>query len=360
MRWLIFNWQTALQLAWAHLLLAFPAIILSVFIAIPLGRFAHRFPRIGKPILTAATLLYAIPALPLLVIVPGIFGTKLRSSATLVIALCIYGVALLVRTVTDAFNSVDRQTLNAAVAIGYSRRNLLWRVELPLALPVIISGIRVVAVSTISLVTIGSLVGIQSLGTLLTDGFQRGIAIEIATGICATIALALMLDALLIFVRYLVAPWTRTEKGARKKRRKDRKGNSQEKGRDGKRRGEQNRRGEHREYPRDNQENRPLSGNFERLDYRRDNSESEDSSEMSSSEKTMRSTPRTRLGKHRGKHVAERETPSHMPSTNQKTPVNQGDNSQTLENAGQTAAEEPATAPDVEEAKATRADGVKK
>lgn len=116
----------------------------------------------------------------------------------MIIALSTYGVALLVRTAEDAFASVDTQVHGAAIAIGNSPRSVFWRVDLPLAMPVIVPGIRVVAVSTIALVTIGALVGVPSLGTLLTDGFQRGIIAEVATGIVATVILALLLDGALL------------------------------------------------------------------------------------------------------------------------------------------------------------------
>ncbi|CAI9409657.1 MULTISPECIES: ABC transporter permease [Aestuariimicrobium] len=207
MNWLRLNWTQVVDLTVDHLLLSVPAIVISVLVAVPIGRLAHRRPRWGSPLLGAASLMYAIPALPLLIIIPAVFGTPLRSSATMVIALSIYGVALLVRTAADAFASVDTHTRDAAVAIGCSPRSLLWRVDLPMALPVLLSGIRVVTVSTIGLVTIGALIGVSSLGNLLTDGFQRGIAGEVLTGVVVTVLLALVLDGLLLLAGRLLTPW---------------------------------------------------------------------------------------------------------------------------------------------------------
>ncbi|WP_024356751.1 ABC transporter permease [Leucobacter chironomi] len=209
MSWLLANWGTVAGLALDHLLLSLPAILISVLVAVPIGRLAFRRPRIGGPLLTVATLAYAIPALPLLIIVPAIAGTPLRSWQTMVIALSVYGVALLVRTACDAFSAVDPQLRDAAVATGYSPRGLFWRVDLPLAVPVLISGARVVTVSTISLVTLGALIGVPGLGSLLTDGFQRGIAAEVWTGVIATALLALLLDAVVLGIGRAVAPWTR-------------------------------------------------------------------------------------------------------------------------------------------------------
>ena len=210
MTWLSHNWTWALELLWAHLLLSVPAIVLSVLLAVPVGRLAFRRPRLGGALLGGASLLYAIPALPLLIVIPAVFSTPLRSAATMIIALTLYGVALLVRSAADAFASVDRAVRDAAVAIGHSPRSVFWRIELPLAVPVIVAGTRVVTVSTVSLVTIGALVGVPGLGTLLTDGFQRGIVAEVGTGVVLTVALALVLDAVLLAVGRLLTPWRRS------------------------------------------------------------------------------------------------------------------------------------------------------
>lgn len=209
MSWLSANWRMVCDYALAHLALAVPAILCSVLVAVPIGRLAHRHPRWGKPILSAASLFYAVPALPLLVIIPALAGTRLRSNATMIIALTVYGVALLVRTAADAFAAVDRRTHDAAIAVGNSPRSVFWRVDLPLAAPVLLAGVRVVTVSTIGLASIGALVGIPSLGFLLTDGLQRRLTLEICTGIVGTVALAILLDVLLVIGGRLALPWTR-------------------------------------------------------------------------------------------------------------------------------------------------------
>ncbi|KAM9864890.1 Glycine betaine/carnitine/choline transport system permease protein OpuCD [Leucobacter aridicollis] len=207
MKWLAQNWSQVIDLAWAHLQLSLPAILLATLIAIPIGRLAFRYGRLGGALSSAATLLYAIPALPLLIIIPAVAGVPLRSDANMIIALTLYGIALLVRSAADGFASVDTTVRDASLAIGFSRSSVFWRVDLPLALPVILAGVRVVAVSTISLVTVGALIGVSSLGTLLTDGFQRGIFGEVLTGIVATIVLALVLDGLLLLLGRVLTPW---------------------------------------------------------------------------------------------------------------------------------------------------------
>ena len=207
--WLSLNWQQVLRLTVDHLALAVPAIVLSVVIATPIGWLAHRRRWLGKPLLGLATLMYAIPALPLLIMIPGVFGFALRSPQTIVTALTIYGVALLVRTAADAFGAVDKDVQASATAVGHSGLSLFWRVNLPLAIPVLASGIRVMAVSTVGLVTIGALIGESGLGLLLTDGFQRGITAEVVTGLLATMALAGLLDGLVYATGRALTPWVR-------------------------------------------------------------------------------------------------------------------------------------------------------
>lgn len=207
MRWATNNWPQVLELALGHLLLTVPSVAISIALALPLGRLAFRRPRAGGTLLAVASLLYAVPALPLLIVIPVVFGTPLRSPSTMIAALSLYGVALLVRSVADGFGSVDRQVRDAAVAVGHSPSSILWRVDLPLATPVILAGVRVVTVSTVGLVTIGALIGVPSLGTLLTDGFQRGIVAEVTTGVVLTVVLALLLDAVLIAAGRMITPW---------------------------------------------------------------------------------------------------------------------------------------------------------
>jgi osmoprotectant transport system permease protein len=202
-----FIWDRTLD----HLLVSVPPIILSFLIAVPLGWFAHRYRVSRGIILTVVGLFYAVPSLPLFIVLPFIVGTSVRSPLNLIIALTLYGVALLVRVVADGLESVDREVRQSATAVGFSARSQFWQVELPLAGPVLLAGLRVVAVSTVSLATVGAVIGAQSLGSLFTDGFQRGIQSEIMAGIVATVALALILDGILVLLGRMIMPWTRPQ-----------------------------------------------------------------------------------------------------------------------------------------------------
>lgn len=208
MNWLWSNLDLVGELALVHLALSVPAIILSFVVSVPLGWLAHRYRWSRGVLLVLVGLLYAIPSLALFIALPAVTGLSLRSPVNLVIALTLYGVAVLVRTATDAFDAVERDIRQSATAMGYSAAGRFWGVELPLAGPVLLSGLRVVIVSTVSLATVGAVIGVQSLGSLFTDGFQRGIQVEIVTGIVATILLALLLDWLTVLLGRALMPWT--------------------------------------------------------------------------------------------------------------------------------------------------------
>jgi osmoprotectant transport system permease protein len=189
--------------------LSVPAIILSFVVSVPIGWLAHRYRWSRGVLLSLCALLYAVPSLALFIALPAITGLSLRSPLNLVIALTLYGIAVIVRTAADAFDAVEADVLQSATAVGYSAAGRFWGVQLPLAGPVLLSGLRVVIVSTVSLATVGAVIGVPSLGSLFTDGFQRGIEVEIVTGIIATIALALALDWASVAIGRLLMPWSR-------------------------------------------------------------------------------------------------------------------------------------------------------
>ncbi|TFD33150.1 ABC transporter permease [Cryobacterium cryoconiti] len=208
MTWIWSNLDLLWDRTLDHLVLSVPPILLSFLFAVPLGWLANRYRLSRGVILTASGLLYAIPSLPLFFVIPAVVGTSLRSPLNLIIALTLYGVALMVRVVADGLASVDKDVRQSAVAVGYSGWSIFWQVELPMAGPVLLAGLRVVAVSTVSLATVGAVIGAQSLGSLFTDGFQRGIQAEIIAGIVLTVALALLLDGALVLLGRILLPWT--------------------------------------------------------------------------------------------------------------------------------------------------------
>ena len=209
MNWILNNVGTITDATWAHLWLALPAIVLSFVVAIPVAWFASRFRRSRFALLLIAGLIYAIPSLPLFIVLPLILGTSVRSLVNVVAALGLYGVALMVRYAADALDAVSPDALLAATAMGYGPLRRFFGVQLPLAGPALLAGLRVVAVSTVSLVPVSALLGVNSLGMLLTDGFQRGILAEVASGIGATVVVAVAVDLGLVGLGRLLMPWER-------------------------------------------------------------------------------------------------------------------------------------------------------
>ena len=207
MNWLSGSWALIGELTLTHLTIAGPATIASVLIAVPIGPWPPRSKGVGGVVLSFLTVLYAVPSLPLLIVIPVLSGIALRSRVNMVVVLTIYGIAVLIRQCAEAFAAVPVDVLESADALGMSRLRRFCTVELPLAVPVIVSGTRVVITSTVSLVTIGAFIGVRSLGTLFTDGFQRGLTVEVLAGLVMTIALALLLDALAVGVGALMTPW---------------------------------------------------------------------------------------------------------------------------------------------------------
>lgn len=209
MEWVLNNQALIVALTLDHMRIAIIPIIAGFVISVPLGWLSVRFPGPGKVVLAAVGVLYTIPSLALFMVLPPIIGISVLSEANVIIALSIYAVAIMARTAADAFSSIEPSTLRAATAVGFAEWGRFVSVELPLAAPVLLAGIRVVAVSTVSLVTVGALVGVQSLGYFFTDGFQRRIVPEIVTGLVMTVVVAVILDQLLLVAGKAVMPWTK-------------------------------------------------------------------------------------------------------------------------------------------------------
>ena len=213
MAWVVGNLALIRGLLLEHLGFALPPIVLGLVLAVPLGWLANRT-RLGRTLtINVAGLLYTIPSLALFVLLPPILGTRILDAANVIVALTVYTLALLVRTVADALSAVPQVIVNAATAMGYAPLRRFLAVELPLSVPVVVAGLRVAAVSNISLVTVGALLGFGGLGQMFTDGFQRGIPAEIVAGIVLVLLLALVVDGLLLLLGRILTPWDRVGAG---------------------------------------------------------------------------------------------------------------------------------------------------
>ncbi len=193
-----------------HLWITAAAVVLGILIAFPMALLARRLPRLETGILGVSTGLYTIPSLaliPLLVPFTGITAT------TVVIALALYALTILVRSLLDGLRSVPAEIRESATGLGYAPVSLLVRIELPLALPVVMAGLRVATVSTVALTTVGTLVGHGGLGNLISDGVTQNFRAELLAACVLCVLIALALDIVIVGSQRLLTPWTR--RGAR-------------------------------------------------------------------------------------------------------------------------------------------------
>lgn len=215
------NWQwldrnSAEIVSWtlAHLLLAGVPTLIGLALALPLGAIAHRSRWVYAPTVTAASLLYTIPSIALFVLLPGMLGTSILSPVNVIVALTLYTVALLVRSVADALAAVPGDVRQAATALGYRPIRRLLTVELPIAVPVIGAGLRVAAVSNVSLVAVAALIGVPQLGQLFTQGQQLDFYTPIVAGIVLCAVIAAAFDAIIVLSVSLLTPWRRAARQA--------------------------------------------------------------------------------------------------------------------------------------------------
>jgi osmoprotectant transport system permease protein len=205
MDWFVANWTFVAGLGATHLSVSVIPILVGAFLAVMFARITPtRWTNTTRGVLGA---IYAIPSLALFVTLPVLIGTDFTGPTNVVIALTIYVIASMYFSAQDAFNQVPRPTVTNAESMGMNSQQVFFYVELPMAVPGLIAGLRVAAASTISIASIGAVVGVRNLGYLFIDGFQRKIPEEIITGILAIFVIAIALDACLWLVGRLLTRW---------------------------------------------------------------------------------------------------------------------------------------------------------
>jgi osmoprotectant transport system permease protein len=202
-------WSTLAELTLRHLYLAGVPLLVGLVISVPLGWLATRVRWLGPPLVAGTGLMYTIPSLALFILLPLVLGTQVLSDVNVLVAMTIYTVALLTRSVADGLGSVPGPVRQAATAMGYGEIRRVGAVDLPLAVPVIAAGLRVAAVSNVSIVSIAALIGVSQLGQLFTDGFNRNAMGPILVGILACVVLAVALDAAIALLARVLTPWLR-------------------------------------------------------------------------------------------------------------------------------------------------------
>ena len=194
---------------WTTIWLAAIPLVIGLVLALPIGWIASRYRWSYAPITSGAGLLYTIPSLVLFLLLPGIIGTQILSPINVAVGLTVYTLALLVRTVADGLNSVSPDTLAAASAMGYTSRQRLFAVQLPIAVPVIGAGLRVAAVSNVSLVSVASIIGVTQLGQLFIDGYTKNSIPPTLLGLILFVLLALAFDSVILLIVRVLTPWQR-------------------------------------------------------------------------------------------------------------------------------------------------------
>jgi len=212
--WIDRNRDLILRQLGEHLQLAIWPVVFALVLALPVGWVIARVRWLTGPGLAFTALLYSVPSLALFMLVPPLLGKGFLDPINVVIALTVYAFSLLLRSVVDGLNSVPEETKLAATALGYTALGRFLRVELPNAVPVILTGLRVTVVSNISLVSVGAFVGTGGLGELFTLGITsivgRGFLMPpIIVGLVLSVALALLADVAIVLVQRWLTPWVR-------------------------------------------------------------------------------------------------------------------------------------------------------
>jgi osmoprotectant transport system permease protein len=190
----------------AHIAISVSAVVVALLVAVPVALLVRRFPRWRAPVEGTASVVYTIPSLALFVLLVPFTGL---SALTVVVGLVIYAQTVLIRAVLEGLSAVPREARDAAVGMGFGARRLLTHVEAPLALPTVMAGLRVAAVSTIALTTVGALIGHGGLGNVIYAGLRSVFRAEVVTASVLCVLLAVVADLSLVAVQRALTPWRR-------------------------------------------------------------------------------------------------------------------------------------------------------
>ena len=210
--WIADNADTILLALWQHLILVVVPLAVGFAISLGLAIWAVRKPRVYGPVTAITGILYTIPSLAAFALLVPIFGFSMLVAF---IPLTTYTLLILFRNIVAGFQAVPDEVLEAADGMGYRRRERLMRVELPLAVPLMITGVRLAAVTLIGLATVASILGSSfgGLGQLITEGLQTFFPTKYVLGGVLSVLLALVVDLVLVRVERLATPWSRARAG---------------------------------------------------------------------------------------------------------------------------------------------------
>jgi osmoprotectant transport system permease protein len=198
--------ERLVELAIQHVQLTLAGVGIGFAVAAPLAVVAVRRQWLYQPLLGATGVLYTIPSLAMFLFLAALYGVFLEFRVA-VTGLALYSLLILFRNTAEGLRAVPAETREAAEALGHTRRQLLWRVELPVALPVIVAGLRIATVTTVGLVTITALIGWGGFGQLFIAGANRNNVTVVLTGVLASTLLAVLLDLALVATQRRLTPW---------------------------------------------------------------------------------------------------------------------------------------------------------
>jgi len=213
--WIPQNWTLIWQLTLDNAFLGLLPPLIGLAISVPLGVLSVRWRWVYPPLLSLTSAIYAIPSLAIFVVLINYTGL---GNETVIIALTLFSLCVLLPNVVDGLRGVAEPVRQAATAMGFGEVRRLLQVELPIAVPVVLAGLRIAVVSSISLASVAQLIGVSTLGYFFIDGFQRDFPTEIYVGIVLVLALALVSDLILVMIGRLLTPWQRGQRKVRARR----------------------------------------------------------------------------------------------------------------------------------------------
>ncbi len=209
--WLLDNLDQLARRIGEHLLVTVIAVVVGFVLSFALALLIRRYPPLYAPVLALSGVLYAIPSIALFVLFIPITGLSLLTAE---IALVSYTLVILVRNIVTGLRGVPADVIEAATGMGFSPGEKLWRVEFPIALPIIVAGVRIATVTTIGLVTIATLTGLGGLGYLIVNiGIQRRFPTATITGVLTVVILSTLVDIGLVALQRRLTPWSRARGG---------------------------------------------------------------------------------------------------------------------------------------------------
>jgi osmoprotectant transport system permease protein len=204
--WVVRNWDQIIDRTWEHVTLTVVSVAIGMALSLGLSIIALRWRRTYAPITWVTGLLYTIPSLALFALLVPIVGLNATNA---IIALTSYTLLILIRNTVAGIDGVPPSVVEAADGMGYTRRARFWKMEVPLALPAIVAGVRIATVTTVGLVTVTAVLGLGGYGFFILRGLNTFFWTQIIVGVTLSVALATIFDLTFVWAQRWLTPWAR-------------------------------------------------------------------------------------------------------------------------------------------------------